>query len=255
MNVHERDHLGLHIPQVDNAACEHWRRCLGGRRTRYAPSRWGCHSPHGSRLLQSAHSRDHVWYRVCMGYCFQLGTFWYRCISSNDHHSTSCCASSLVKTGVDVLWEMDQPVADCEKWPAFPMTLENGRYKVGLLWQSDEHPEDNRAQAFATAGTQLRKLERTEGAKEAYDTVIREYMDLGAVEEELTPDIPRVLSSSSCCGESRIHHDEDAHCVQRLSSTERSEVAERCTGFGTVIASRPSWDADAIQRKTGGDTG
>ena len=29
---------------------------------------------------------------------------------------------SFIKTGVDVLWEMDQPVADCEKWPAFPMT-------------------------------------------------------------------------------------------------------------------------------------
>ena len=89
-----------------------------------------------------------------------------------------------------MLWEMDQPVAGCEKWPAFPITLENGRYKVGLLWQSDERPEDNRAQAVATVGAQLRKLEQTDGAKEAHDTVIRKYMDLGAVEEELTPDTP-----------------------------------------------------------------
>jgi len=77
------------------------------------------------------------------------------------------------------------------EWPAFPMSRENGRYSVRLLWKSDERPADNRHQAIAAAEAQLKKLSRNPEAREAYDAVLlQEYIELGAVEEEPNPQEP-----------------------------------------------------------------
>ena len=60
------------------------------------------------------------------------------------------------------------------------MTVEKGRYQVGLLWKGEERPDDNRNQALAVARHNLkRKLQDGTEDRKCYDEVLlAEYSQL-----------------------------------------------------------------------------
>ena len=64
---------------------------------------------------------------------------------------------AFVKSSVEVLWEMEQSAKQTQSrdWPVFPMTFEDQRYTIGLLWLNEKRPDDNREQAFSSAAHQL----------------------------------------------------------------------------------------------------
>eukprot|EP00117_Sycon_ciliatum_P021255 scpid12026/ scgid6192/ len=95
----------------------------------------------------------------------------------------------VVQSQIDRLWEMEAPVGQSSNWPAFPIAVEDGRFKVGLLWASEERPPDNRWQALAAANAQLKKLGPDTPERQRYDAVLlAEYMALGAVEVDPDPE-------------------------------------------------------------------
>ena len=53
-----------------------------------------------------------------------------------------------VQNKIETLWEMEEPLQRADH-PILPMTFQNGRYQVGLLWKGHERPDDNRSQALA----------------------------------------------------------------------------------------------------------
>ena len=101
---------------------------------------------------------------------------------------------AFMKLPVEVLWEMEQPAKQTQShnWPVFPMTFEDQRYTIGLLWLNEKRPDDNREQTFSSAAHQLRRLSQSPDgtACAAYDQVLlQEYQDLSAIEIDPEPEI------------------------------------------------------------------
>ena len=88
---------------------------------------------------------------------------------------------------------MEQPAKQTQsrKWPVFPMTFEDKRCTIALLWLNKKQPDDNREQAFSSAAHLFRKLNQSPDstARAAYDQVLlQQYRDLGANEVEPEPE-------------------------------------------------------------------
>ena len=83
---------------------------------------------------------------------------------------------AFMKSFVEVLWEMEQPAKQTQsrKWPVFPMTFEDKRCTIALLWLNKKQPDDNREQAFSSAAHLFRKLNQSPDstARAAYDQVL-----------------------------------------------------------------------------------
>ena len=86
---------------------------------------------------------------------------------------------------------MEEPLQRADH-PILPMTFQNGRYQVGLLWKGHERPDDNRSQALAVTRNHLKhRLKDHTESRQRYDEVLlTEYTQLGAIGEDPDPDLP-----------------------------------------------------------------
>ena len=92
-----------------------------------------------------------------------------------------------VAVDIEFLWELEQPAENIRTLPAFPMRKDGRKYEVGLLWKDERRPEDNKAQAVASARTLMKRLERS-NQREAYENILmKEYVELDAIEPEPEP--------------------------------------------------------------------
>ena len=92
-----------------------------------------------------------------------------------------------VQTDIDFLWRLEEPSKLASTLPTFPFRKKGSTYEVGLLWKSDERPEDNRAQAMAAASNLVRKLEASGRRLQYDDVLIKEYSELEAMERQPAP--------------------------------------------------------------------
>lgn len=105
--------------------------------------------------------------------------------------ATTSLKVAYIKTLIEALWEIEQLLECSAKWPAFPMSIEDNRYTVGLLWKGEERPADNRQQALATADALPWKFHTRPEDRDVYDAVLLgEYQALAALEAEPKPDSP-----------------------------------------------------------------
>ena len=54
--------------------------------------------------------------------------------------SVSCIRSDIYL--VERLWQLEEPAPTTKSLPVFPITRNNDRYEVGLLWKSEERPQE-----------------------------------------------------------------------------------------------------------------
>ena len=96
-----------------------------------------------------------------------------------------------VQNMIETLWEMEEPLQRADH-PILPMTFQNGRYQVGLLWKGHERPDDNRSQALAVTRNHLKhRLKDHTESRQRYDEVLlTEYTQPGAIKEDPDPDLP-----------------------------------------------------------------
>ena len=100
---------------------------------------------------------------------------------------------AFVQTDIQRLWELEEmPVKTLERrlWPAFPIRRKSHSYEVGLLWHSEERPDDNLQQATAAVASLVKTLQRKDQLKMYEDVILREYGEPNAIEKEPCPDSP-----------------------------------------------------------------
>ena len=197
LNMIKRKNLNLDIPVVSTELRQRWRK----RGVEVSDTAGRCSSEDIQMLIGADYANQflqekkevegEVAWRTNFGWVLS-GT-----VRSETSPQSSRAATGKVNVHyvsnreVETLWEMEAPMKS-EEIPLLPMTVEKGRYQVGLLWKGEERPDDNRNQALAVARHNLkRKLQDGTEDRKCYDEVLlAEYSQLDAIEEEPEPDSP-----------------------------------------------------------------
>ena len=97
---------------------------------------------------------------------------------------------SNIQTGIQVLWELDQPPTTTTTLPSFPLRKINNSYELRLLWKTEERLADNKNAAESAVRSLIKRLQSS-GEFENYEKILMgEYLELGAIELEPCPQEP-----------------------------------------------------------------
>ncbi|XP_060665744.1 uncharacterized protein LOC132798032 [Drosophila nasuta] len=116
----------------------------------------------------------------------------------------------------------------CEaNFNATTVRTSTGRYMVTLPFRDPGHVDlgHSRATALAQFLRNESRLKRNDSLKEQYDSVIREYLDLGHM-TQVPIQFRQLLFAASRCSQARQHHHEASRCIQRLQPDFKREESE-----------------------------